>query len=168
MNCEYVGNHQHHNHPINILTYYITQFILNKYHRFHFLAAKSLFKYLTLYIFTISSGIPILTGDHDYEQQQQQGSEQDDYLPAESAGAVHDISKRADFDTDDYADLISIDGGNDDVTAHLIRKRQTWVFVTHNTLTNDSQYREFKFEQVIMIGIDYISILFSLIQRKHV
>lgn len=94
----------------------------------------------------IYSGIPILTGDHDYEQQQQ-GGEQDDYLPSESA-AVHDISKRADFDTDDYAEVIPIDGDGGEINAHLIRKRQTWVFVTHNTLTNDSQYREFKFEQV--------------------
>lgn len=96
--------------------------------------------------FFICSGIPILTGDHDYEQQQQ-GGEQDDYLPSESA-AVHDISKRADFDTDDYAEVIPIDGDGGEINAHLIRKRQTWVFVTHNTLTNDSQYREFKFEQV--------------------
>jgi hypothetical protein len=96
------------------------------------------------------SGIPLLTGDQDYEHVEEQEEEyvenadkvQPFLTPPPASSASPRLSKR-DSEAEDVQFELA-----EGVTGHLRRKRQTWVFVTHNTLTNDSQYREFKFEQV--------------------
>ena len=95
------------------------------------------------------SGIPLLTGDQDYEHVEEQEEEYvenvdklEPFLTAPPASPPPRLTKR-DSETDDLRFQLA-----EGVTGHLRRKRQTWVFVTHNTLTNDSQYREFKFEEV--------------------
>lgn len=37
------------------------------------------------------------------------------------------------------------------VTVKSRRKRQTWLFVTHDSSTNDSTIREFKFDEVCIL-----------------